>query len=93
MHRMGGVSKSVKFSLAGNTEAIAAEKEGALCIFLPAARRIFFFFFVRGGKTSPRLGPQQLPLSLWKTFTLTPYKSSLPTEAQHTGRRWNLPSL
>lgn len=32
MHHGGGVSKAVKFSLAGNTEAIAAavEKEGAV---------------------------------------------------------------
>lgn len=51
MHRMGGVSRSVKFSLAGNSEAIAAatEREGALSL-LPAATRKFW----SGGK--PRLG-------------------------------------
>lgn len=34
MHRMGGVSRSVKFSLAGNSEAIAAaiEREAPLSI-------------------------------------------------------------
>lgn len=42
MHRMGGV-RSVKFSLAGNSVAIAAatEREGAHSL-LPAARRKFW---------------------------------------------------
>lgn len=34
MHRMGGVTRSVKFSLAGNSEAIAAATEGEALIFL-----------------------------------------------------------
>lgn len=43
MHHEGGVSRAVKFSLAGNTEAPAAaeEKQGAVFSLLPVHRRDF----------------------------------------------------
>lgn len=80
------LARPVKFSLAGNAEAIATatEKGGALRSLLPAAA------FVRGGNLAVARILAALAFALEKTFTLTSHESSLATEAQHTGRRWNL---
>lgn len=75
---MGG-AKQLKFSLAGNTEAIAAapEKEGAVYSLLPVVRRDSVQL-CRGGAQSRRgldffffFFLKRLSLSVWATFPLT----------------------